>query len=53
MPKASPPEDEDELVDALVAAASDREQRLARGRRAQAESRRCGWAGIAQRFASL
>lgn len=48
-----PPDDEDELVDALVAAASDREQRLARDRRAQAESRRYGWTGIAQRFASL
>jgi glycosyltransferase involved in cell wall biosynthesis len=48
-----PPHDEDALVDALVSAASDQEERRARGRRAQTESRRYGWAEIAPRFASL
>jgi glycosyltransferase involved in cell wall biosynthesis len=47
------PDDEDALVDALVSAASDQEERRARGRRAQKESRRYGWAEIAPRFASL
>ena len=48
-----PPDDEDALVDALVSAASDQEERRARGRRAQTESRRYGWPEIAPRFASL
>ena len=47
------PDDEDALVDALVSAASGQEERRARGRRAQTESRRYGWAEIARRFASL
>ena len=47
------PDDEEALVDALVAAACDQEERQARGRRAQADSRRYGWAEIAPRFASL
>jgi glycogen synthase len=37
------PDDEDALVDALVVAAFDEEERRARGRRAQTESRRYGW----------
>jgi glycosyltransferase involved in cell wall biosynthesis len=48
-----PPDDEDALVDALLAATTDRRERLARGRRAQADSRRYDWAAIAPRFASL
>jgi glycosyltransferase involved in cell wall biosynthesis len=48
-----PPDDEDALVDALVAAARGQEERRARGRRAQRDSRRYGWAEIAPRFASL
>ena len=47
------PDDEEALVDSLLAAARDQEERLARGRRAQADSRRYGWAEIAPRFASL
>ncbi len=47
------PDDEEALVDALLAAACDQEERRARGRRAQADSRRYGWAEIAPRFASL
>jgi glycosyltransferase involved in cell wall biosynthesis len=48
-----PPDDEDALVDALLAAANNREERLARGRRAQIASRRYDWVEIAPRFASL
>jgi glycosyltransferase involved in cell wall biosynthesis len=48
-----PPDDEDALIDALVSAARGEEERQARGRRAQTESRRYGWAEIAPRFASL
>src|SRR5207249_11061138 len=48
-----PPDDEDALAAALVSAARDQEERRARGRRAQAESRRYGWAEIPRRFASL
>jgi glycogen synthase len=48
-----PPDDEEALVDALVSAASGEEERRARGRRAQTESRRYGWAVIARHFASL
>jgi len=47
------PDDEEALVDALVGAARGEEERRARGRRAQTESRRYGWAEIARRFASL
>jgi glycosyltransferase involved in cell wall biosynthesis len=48
-----PPDGVDALTDALVAAASDREERRARGERAYAESRRYGWPAIARRLASL
>lgn len=48
-----PPDDEDALVDSLIAAANDEEERRARGRRAHTDSRRYGWAEIAPRFASL
>jgi phosphatidylinositol alpha 1,6-mannosyltransferase len=48
-----PPDDEEALVDAIVSAATGQEERRARGRRAQTESRRYGWAEIARRFASL
>jgi glycosyltransferase involved in cell wall biosynthesis len=48
-----PPDDEDALVDALLTAANGRQERRARGRRAQADSRRYGWAEIAPRFAEL
>ena len=47
------PDDEEALVDALVAAARGQEERRTRGLRAQTESRRYGWAEIARRFASL
>ena len=47
------PDDEEALVDVLVIAASGEEERRARGRRAQTDSRRYGWAEIARRFASL
>jgi glycosyltransferase involved in cell wall biosynthesis len=47
------PDDEDALLDALVAAANGRDERRARGRRAQTVSRRYGWAEIAPRFAAL
>jgi glycosyltransferase involved in cell wall biosynthesis len=48
-----PPDDEDALVDALVCAARGEVERQARGRRAQTDSRRYGWAEIAPRFAAL
>jgi glycosyltransferase involved in cell wall biosynthesis len=48
-----PPDDEEALVDALLAAAANPEERHARGRHALTESRRYGWAEIAPRFASL
>jgi glycosyltransferase involved in cell wall biosynthesis len=48
-----PPDGVDALSDALVTAASDREERRARGARAYAESRRYGWPAIARRLASL
>jgi glycosyltransferase involved in cell wall biosynthesis len=48
-----PPDDEDALVDVLLAAATGQQERRARGRRAQTDSRRYGWAAIAPRFASL
>ena len=44
---------EDALIAALVSAARGEEERRARGRRAQTDSRRYGWAEIARRFASL
>jgi glycosyltransferase involved in cell wall biosynthesis len=47
------PDDEEALVEALVSAARGQEERRARGRRAQAESRQYDWAEIARRFASL
>jgi glycosyltransferase involved in cell wall biosynthesis len=48
-----PPDDEEALVDALVTAASDREERRALGERARAESRRYAWPLVARRFAAL
>jgi hypothetical protein len=48
-----PPDDEDALVDAVLAAANGHQERRARGRRAQTASRRYDWAEIAGRFASL
>ena len=48
-----PPDGVDALTDALVAAASDREERRVRGERAFVESRRYGWPVIARRLASL
>src|SRR5213079_1267310 len=47
------PDDEDSLVDSLLAAANGQEGRRARGRHAHTDSRRYGWAEIAPRFASL
>jgi glycosyltransferase involved in cell wall biosynthesis len=47
------PDDEDALVDSLLAAANGQQERRARGRRAHTASRRYGWAEIAPRFASL
>ena len=47
------PDDEDALVDALLAAAIGYQERRARGRRAQTASRRYDWAEIAARFATL
>ena len=48
-----PPDGVDALSDALVAAASDRDERRVRGERAFDESRRYGWPVIARRLASL
>jgi len=48
-----PPDDEDALVEALLAAANGREERRARGRRAHTDSRRYDWAEIARRIESL
>jgi glycosyltransferase involved in cell wall biosynthesis len=48
-----PPDDEDALVHALLAAASGHRERRARGRRAQTASRRYDWTQIAPRFAAL
>ena len=48
-----PPDDEDALVDTLVTVANSDQERRVRGRRAQRDSRRYGWAVIAPRFASL
>jgi glycosyltransferase involved in cell wall biosynthesis len=48
-----PPDDEDSLTDVLVAAATDHQERLARGRRAQAESRDHGWPVTIRRLTLL
>jgi glycosyltransferase involved in cell wall biosynthesis len=48
-----PPDGVHALTDALLAAASDREERRARGERACAESRRYAWPAIAGRLTSL
>jgi glycosyltransferase involved in cell wall biosynthesis len=48
-----PPDDQDSLSDALVAAATDDQERLARGRRAQAESRHHGWPATIRRLTLL
>jgi glycosyltransferase involved in cell wall biosynthesis len=48
-----PPDDEDALVDTLLTVANGQQERRARGRRAQRDSRRYDWALIAPRFASL
>jgi glycosyltransferase involved in cell wall biosynthesis len=48
-----PPDDEDALVEALVTAASDPEERRARGESAHAESRRYAWPVVARHFAAL
>jgi glycosyltransferase involved in cell wall biosynthesis len=47
------PEDEGALVDAFLTSATGREERRARGRHAQTDSRRYGWAEIAPRYAAL
>jgi glycosyltransferase involved in cell wall biosynthesis len=47
------PDDEDALVDAFLTSATGREERRARGRHAQTDSRRYGWAEIAPRYAAL
>ena len=48
-----PPDDEDALADTLAAVANGHKERRARGRRAQTDSRRYGWAKIAPRYAAL
>ncbi len=48
-----PPDGVGALTHALVAAASDRKERRARGERAYAESGRYAWPAIARRLASL
>jgi glycosyltransferase involved in cell wall biosynthesis len=48
-----PPDDKDSLTDVLVAAATDHQDRLARGRRAQAESRHHGWRVTIRRLTLL
>ncbi len=45
-----PPDDQDSLTDALVAAATGHQERLARGRRAEAESRHHGWPATIRRL---
>ena len=47
------PDDEEALVDSLVTAASDPEERRKYGSRARAESRRYAWPGVARRFVAL
>src|SRR6266700_6440106 len=48
-----PPDDQDSLTEALVAAASDHQQRLARGWRAHTESRHHGWPVTIRRLTLL
>ena len=48
-----PPDGVETLTGALLAAASDHEERRARGERARAETRRYAWPTIARRLASL
>jgi glycosyltransferase involved in cell wall biosynthesis len=48
-----PPDDQDSLADALLAAATDDQERLTRGRRAQAESRHHGWPATIRRLTLL
>jgi glycosyltransferase involved in cell wall biosynthesis len=48
-----PPDDQDCLSDALVAAATNEQERLARGRHAQAESRHHGWPATIRRLTLL
>jgi glycosyltransferase involved in cell wall biosynthesis len=48
-----PPDDEGALVEALVTAASEPEERRARGERAHAESHHYAWPVVARRFAAL
>lgn len=48
-----PPDEQDGLTDALVAAATDHQRRLASGRRAQAESRHHGWPATIRRLTQL
>jgi len=48
-----PPDDQDSLTDALVTAATDHQERLTRGRRAQAESRHHGWPVTIRRLTLL
>src|SRR5262249_58894447 len=48
-----PPDDQDSLTDALVAAAADHQKRLAYGRRAQALSRHHGWPATIHRLTLL
>jgi glycosyltransferase involved in cell wall biosynthesis len=48
-----PPDDEDSLTDALIAAATDQQERMARGWRAQAESHHHGWPATIHRLTLL
>jgi glycosyltransferase involved in cell wall biosynthesis len=45
-----PPDDEDALIDSLVAAATNQQERRTRGRRAQGDRRRYDWAEVALRL---
>src|SRR5438128_482323 len=47
------PDDQDSLTDALLAAATGDQERLARGRRAEAESRHHGWPATIRRLILL
>jgi len=48
-----PPDDQDSLTDALVAAATGHQERQNRGRRAEAESRHLGWPATIRRLILL
>jgi glycosyltransferase involved in cell wall biosynthesis len=48
-----PPDDQDSLSDALVAAATNHQERIARGRRAEAESHHHGWPATIHRLTLL